>query len=178
MMVKNTLFSLLIILTIGCKAQKADSNAVVDKDGNLVGIANKDSFLAEPFAEWFVFNYDAYEVDQAAIDSLKPLLNNITIKAFMGTWCGDSQSQTPVFYKVIESANFETQNLEFIAVDSNKKTPKNLQKGFDIKYVPTFIFFKNGEEIGRIVEYPITSIEADILTIVSGKPYKHAYQEE
>ncbi|RXP44950.1 thioredoxin [Lutibacter sp. HS1-25] len=176
-MVKNTILSLLIILTIGCKAQKTDSSAIVDKDGSLVGIATKDAFLTEPFSEWFVFNYNAYEVDQATIDSLKPLLNNITIKAFMGTWCGDSQSQTPVFYKVIESANFNIQNLTLVAVDTNKKTPKNLQKGYDIKYVPTFIFFKNGEEIGRIVEYPITSIEADILTIVSGKPYKHAYQD-
>jgi thiol-disulfide isomerase/thioredoxin len=158
-------------------SQKKETVATVDKDGNLIGIATKDSFLAEPFSDWFLFNYDAYEIDEVVIDSLQPLLNNITIKAFMGTWCGDSQSQTPVFYKVLDSVNFNTNNLEMIAVNESKKTPSNLQKGYDIEYVPTFIFYKNGKEIGRIVEYPRESIEVDMLTIVSEKPYKHSYQE-
>ena len=33
----------------------------------------------------------------------------------------------------------------------------------------------NNSEINRIVEFPIKSIEEDILDILSGKAYKHAY---
>ena len=41
--------------------------------------------------------------------------------------------------------------------------------------VPTFIFYKDGEELGRIVEYPIQDLESDMLKILSGQPYRHAY---
>ena len=64
-----------------------------------------------------------------------------------------------------------------ITVNRSKKTSDNLQEGFDIIRVPTFIFFKDGKEIGRFVEYPRESVEADILKIVSGEPYKHSYEE-
>ena len=73
--------------------------------------------------------------------------------------------------------NFNYKNLELVAVDRSKKTPDNLQEGFNIIRVPTFIFYKNGEEIGRFVEYPRETVEEDILKIVSGEPYKHSYEE-
>ena len=57
----------------------------------------------------------------------------------------------------------------------NKKTPDNLQEGFDLIRVPTFIFFKNGKEVGRFVERPRETLEKDMLKILKGEPYKHAY---
>jgi hypothetical protein len=41
--------------------------------------------------------------------------------------------------------------------------------------LPMFIFSKKGEEINRIVEFPIISLEQDILDILQDKGYKHAY---
>ena len=93
----------------------------------------------------------------------------------MGTWCGDSKREIPRFYKVLKAAKFNVSNLEMIAVNRGKKTPDNLQKGLNIFRVPTFIFYKNGKEIGRYVEYPRVSLEKDILAIVTGKTYKHSY---
>ena len=175
---KKILLSILVVLTISCAAQKEKGTAALDKDGNLVGIATKENFLAEPFKEdWFGFGYDEYELNKDIINSLKPLLNEITIKAFMGTWCGDSQEQTPILYKILDATKFNYQNLEMICVNRSKKTPDNLQKGLNIERVPTFIFYKKGKEIGRFVEYPRESVEADMLTIVSEKPYKHSYEE-
>ena len=175
---KKILLSILVVLSLSCTAQNKKRAATLNKDGDLVGIANKDNFLAEPFKEdWFDFNYDDYELNEDIINSLKPVLNKVTIKAFMGTWCGDSQEQTPVFYKTLDATEFNYQNLEMICVDQDKKTPSNLQKGLKIEHVPTFIFYKEGKEIGRFVEYPRESVEADMLTIVSGKPYKHSYEE-
>ncbi len=172
---KKLLLSFIIIVTTSCKAQKNEPNAILDKDGNLVGIANKDYFLVEPFNEWFLTNYNAYEVDPATVESLKPLLENVKIKVFMGTWCGDSQDQTPVLYKILDSTNFNFDELQLITVNKNKKTPDSLEVGLDIERVPTFIFYKEGKEIGRFVEYPRESVEADMLKIVSGIPYKHSY---
>ncbi len=174
---KKCLLSLLAITIISCSAQKQEVTASKDSSGSLVGIANKDSLLQEPYSNWFTPNYDAYVLDEAIVEKIEPLVRNVTVKAFMGTWCGDSKEQTPVFYKIMDKADFKYKNLELISVNRSKKTPDNLQKGFDIIRVPTFIFYRDGKEIGRFVEYPRESVEADILKIISGEPYKNSYDE-
>lgn len=175
---KKILVAFVLFTTIiGCTAQKKEATAVKDEAGNLVGIATKESFLETPFNEWFTENYNLYEIDTEVLSSLKPLLKEISIKAFMGTWCGDSQEQTPVFYKILDAAEYNFNKLEMVTVNRSKSTPDNLQEGFNIERVPTFIFYKEGKEIGRIVEFPQETIEADMLKIVSGKPYKHSYED-
>jgi len=174
---KNIFLSLILLATIGCTAQKKESTAIIDEAGNLVGVANKDNFLEEPFKDWFTFNYDEYKTDKEIITKLKPHLKNISIKAFMGTWCGDSKEQTPVFYKILDEVGYNYENLELITLNRSKATPDNLQEGFNIERVPTFIFYKNEKEIGRFVEYPRETVEADMLKIVSGEPYKHSYED-
>ncbi|MFK5958098.1 MAG: thioredoxin family protein [Lutibacter sp.] len=174
---KKIFFSLILIATLGCTAQKKEATAVKDSTGNLVGIAHKENFLQEPYNNWFTPNYNEYITDEATIKKLKPLLKKVTIKAFMGTWCGDSKEQTPAFYKILDAADFNYNNLELITVNRSKATPNNLQEGFNIERVPTFIFYKKGKEIGRFVEYPRETVEADMLKIVSGEPYKHSYED-
>ena len=161
---------------MSCSAQNNVVTAEKDETGNLVGIANKESFLTEPFNGWFTPNYTAYETDNAIIEKLKPLLKDKKITAFMGTWCGDSKEQTPVFYKILDEVGFNYDHLKLITVNRSKSTPDNLQEGLNIERVPTFIMYKNDKEIGRIVEYPRESVEADLLKIVSGLPYKHSYE--
>ena len=173
---KNVFYFILILSTVSCSAQKNTVTAVKDEAGNLVGIANKESFLAEPFNAWFTPNYTSYETDKEVMAKLTPLLKDITIKGFMGTWCGDSQDQTPVLYKILDEAGFNYNQLEIITVNRSKVTPDNLQEGLNIERVPTFIVYKNSKEIGRFVEYPRESVEADLLKIVSGQPYKHSYE--
>lgn len=173
---KNIFYIIFIFSIMGCSAQKNKVTAIKDPSGNLIGIANKESFLAEPFNAWFTPNYASYETDKIIVEKLKPLLKDVTIKAFMGTWCGDSQDQTPVLYKILDEAEFDYDKLEIITVNRSKSTPDNLQEGFNIERVPTFIMYKNDKEIGRFVEYPRESVEADLLKIVSGEPYKHSYE--
>jgi len=191
-MKKLILIIFILILNLSCGSQQKSTTSTtpkppavpetqipsptIDAQGNLIGITAKSNFLEAPFNDWFTFNYENYESNTETITSLKPLLKNVTIKAFMGTWCGDSQEQTPIFYKILDAADFNFKNLEMIAVDRTKKTPDNLQEGLNIIRVPTFIFYKNGIEIGRFVEYPRESVETDILKIVSGKSYKHSYE--
>jgi thiol-disulfide isomerase/thioredoxin len=103
-------------------------------------------------------------------------LKGYKIKGFMGTWCGDSKRETPRLYKILEEAGFDQKNLELITVNRSKKTPDNLQEGLDIIKVPTFIFYKNNKEVGRFVERVRESLEKDMLKIVTGKGYKHYYE--
>jgi len=174
-MKKIVLFVCIIVLA-SCATQKTVS-AEKNKRGDLVGFANKESFAQAPYNTWFNQKFDTYKPDPAVIISLKKALKGIKIKGFMGTWCGDSKRETPHFYKILEQADFNLKNLELVTVNRSKKTPTNLQKGLNIKRVPTFIFYKDGKEIGRYVEYARESLEKDILKIVTGEVYKHSYEK-
>ena len=147
-----------------------------DTENILVGVQSKESFKQQPYVEWFDVNYNDAKLDASVVNKIKKHLKGVTIKAFMGTWCGDSQHETPVFYKLMDAIDFDYKNLTMIAVNRSKETPDNLQEGLNITNVPTFIFYKKGKEIGRFVEYPRETLEKDVLKIVSGKPYKHAYE--
>jgi thiol-disulfide isomerase/thioredoxin len=176
-MKKLFLFLTLITFTLGsCNAQK-EGTAEKNKYGDLVGYANKASFNQAPYNTWFVKNLESYQPKEATTTALKTALKGVTIKAFMGTWCGDSKRETPHFYKILELADFNFKNLDLVTVNRFKKTPDNLQEGLNILKVPTFIFYIKGEEIGRYVEYARESLEEDMLKIVSGEAYRHAYDK-
>lgn len=172
---KYVLLSLITISFLSCTVKK-ELTAAKNKQGDLVGFANKASFSIKPYNTWFTKNFNSYSIDSTTIKGLKENLKEVEIKGFMGTWCGDSKRETPHFYKILETADFNFKKLQLITVNRSKKTPDNLQKGYNIIRVPTFIFYKDGKEIGRYVEYARESLEKDMLAIVSGKPYEHAYE--
>lgn len=175
-MKKISLILFVILFQLTSFAQ--DEKSVIPVDTNLIGLKSKEDFNKLPHKEWFDSNYNDYEFDETTVNNIKKHINDITIKAFMGTWCEDSQRETPGLYKLLDSLNFDYKNLTMITVNRAKKTPDNLQEGLNIFRVPTFIFYKNNKEIGRFVEYPRETLENDILKIVSGIPYKHSYEED
>lgn len=119
---KKLITVLTLVSTLSAFAQKADlAAASKDKSGNLIGIVEKEHFLEEPFKGWFDFGYDDYTPDAEIMKQLKPLLKKVHIKAFIGTWCGDSQEQTPIFYKILDAAEFKYKNLEMITLNRGKK---------------------------------------------------------
>jgi len=180
---KKYILILIVILQFACNSTKEipseDINVTVPYKETviLLGEANREGFSQEPFSNWFNTNFESYEIDQETIDKLKPLLKDVTIKTFMGTWCGDSRRETPNLYKILDAANFNYKNFKLITVSREKSTPKGFEKDMDILYVPTIIFYRNGEEIGRFVEFAQVSLEKDMLAIVSGVGYKHSYED-
>jgi thiol-disulfide isomerase/thioredoxin len=98
---------------------------------------------------------------------------------FLGTWCGDSKREVPRFYKVLDAAKFHENQLQVIAVnkteESYKQSPNHEEKGLNIHRVPTFIFYKNGKEVNRIVESPVETFERDIHEIIIEKKYTPNY---
>ncbi len=175
-MKKVTFLILVFLFQFSSYAQSKESSLHETK--NLIGIKTKEDFKQQPYAEWFESNYNSYVLDKNLVKKIKGHLNGVTIKAFMGTWCEDSQLETPRFYKLLDSLEFDQNKLIMIAVNRAKQTPDNLEEGLNISYVPTFIFYKKNKEIGRFVEYPRETLENDILNIVSGEHYKHSYEEE
>ncbi|MCB0465744.1 MAG: thioredoxin family protein, partial [Aequorivita sp.] len=120
----------------------------------LLGKANRKGLQMEAFKDWYNAGYKDYNVDIEAIETLKPLLKDVTITVFMGTWCEDSQREAPHLYKILDAANFDESKLSLITVSEEKTTPEGFEEGKNITNVPTIIFYKDGNELGRIVEYP------------------------
>ena len=190
----HLIFLCSILLFSACKEQKQSPEEKIEPPTNtskqsepiteekkeieepiLLGIQTKDSLQKTPYRNWFYEAYKNYQPNETVIKELQPLLRDIRIKAFMGTWCEDSQREIPTFYKILETAGYHPKDLTLITVSRDKDTPDGLEKGLDIEYVPTLLFYKDQKELGRIVESPIETLEKDMLTILSGKPYKHTY---
>lgn len=146
----------------------------------LLGKIDKSGLTSSDYKSWFNKNYDNYEVDDTTLKSIGSKLNDYTITLFMGTWCGDSKLEVPRFYKVIETCNFPKNQLTVIAVSRKrymyKKSPNHEESGLNIHRVPTFIFYKNGKEVNRIVEHPVETFEKDILNILTSNDYESNYQ--
>jgi len=180
---KKYILIVIVLLQFGCNSSKEitseDINITVPYNETviLLGEANREGFTKEPFVNWFNTNFESYEMDQETIDKLKPLLKDVTIKTFMGTWCSDSRRETPNLYKILDATNFNYKNFQLITVSREKSTPKGFEKDMNINYVPTIIFYRDGMEIGRFVEFAQVSLEKDMLAIVSGAGYKHSYED-
>ncbi len=157
--------------------EKINDTVTYEDSVMLLGKANRKGFQMDAFKDWFNTGYEDYKVDTETAEKLKPLLKDVDITVFMGTWCEDSQRETPHFYKILDAANFDESKLTLITVSEEKTTPQGYEEGKNITNVPTIIFFKNDKELGRIVEYPIESLEKDMFAILSVKDYKHTYAE-
>jgi thiol-disulfide isomerase/thioredoxin len=147
---------------------------------HLWGICTRDSFLQTPFNVWFQKNYDDYKPDLALIEALKKQnLKDFKIKIFLGTWCGDTKREMPRFIKILDQIGFPEANITYIATSMEEKfrkqSNKGEEKGYDIFRVPTFVVEQNGREINRILEFPVFSLEKDLLSILSAQPYQHSY---
>jgi hypothetical protein len=56
-----------------------------------------------------------------------------------------------------------------------KQSPEHEERGLNILRVPTLIVYDNNNELNRFVEYPVESIEKDLLKMLSRLPYKPNY---
>ncbi len=146
----------------------------------LYGAITKDSLTAAPYDKWFTTGYDAYKPNPETVTQLKKQsFKEYSIQVFLGTWCGDSKRETPRFMKVMNEINFPADKIKIITVGDEdslyKQSPQHEEKGLGIFRVPTFIIYKNGVEINRINEYPVNSLEKDLLAILSNQPYTPNY---
>jgi len=154
-------------------------NATAPYEGSilLLGKADRKGLEREDFKDWFAPGYKDYTPIPEVIRKLKPLIKNVDITLFMGTWCEDSHRDVPHLYKILDDLNYDESKLTVYAVSEDKTTPEGYEKGLDIQQVPTIIFYKNGKELGRIVEYSIKTVEEDMFAILNGDNYKNPYSE-
>lgn len=123
----------------------------------------------QPHADWYHAGYVQYQPDMAILAELmEQETEDLAITIVLGTWCPDSRREVPRFMKIIDLWGFPKEKIRFIGTDINKTAPLDDFSQFAIERVPTFIFFKNNVETGRIIEVPVTSLEQDTRNILTG----------
>lgn len=115
---------------------------------------------------WYTKGYNAYKPDELTMTQLKSYANNLRIVAVLGTWCGDSREHIPPFMKVMHGIQAGSSQVELIGTLRTKRSSKIDITPLGIEYVPTFIVFFRGKEIGRIIEDTKVSLEKDLLTLI------------
>lgn len=115
--------------------------------------------------------YEDYNPDTAAVQVLHDVPEAAEIKVVFGDWCSDSRKYVPAFLKVMEKAQNQKIQVLFLNVDTKKKEPADLLADLNVDTVPTFIVSMGGEEIGRLVETPSTTVEADLAKIISSNSH-------
>ncbi len=168
-MTHNTLYNTIIILVLGlsfaqCKNTPNNDKKIKKEEVMMIGNVKKTDFLKQPFETWYKQEYKDYKTDSTTIDSVN--LNDIEIKILFGSWCSDSRREVPRFLKILDYKNYDYNELKIIGLDRNKEAPSYKNNTLNIEYVPTFVFFKNNKEIGRIIESPTNSLEKDMLSIL------------
>lgn len=118
----------------------------------LVGPITRSLLVQDTAFSWYTPSYQYYTPDEATIAAFKAH-PEVRYLIFGGTWCEDTQTILPKFYKILELAGLPDHQASLLAVDRDKKTIGMLAETLQVTLVPTIIAFKDGKEIGRVVEY-------------------------
>lgn len=184
----NKVLILLAVITLSCgnTVNNASNEAELSEDLTdtnlqkdlLLGEFQKEDLQQKPFSTWFKPRYEEFSPETESMKTIKENIGDYKIKVLMGTWCGDSKREVPKLLKILDNAQYDYEELELVAVDYNKTTPSKIEEELEVHRVPTIIFYKDGKEVNRFVEYSQgESIEEDIAKIVSGKEYKNSYAD-
>lgn len=122
----------------------------------------KPSKLLTSFEE-FNEEFTDFNIDEKEIAALKSINEPLEIHVLFGTWCHDSVREVPRLLKLLEHAANNNITTKLIAVDYKKTA----DEAYDLQYTPTFVVYRNNQEIGRIIERPKQSLAQDIIAMTT-----------
>lgn len=96
---------------------------------------------------------------------LRAIATPITVKVFFGEWCHDSMREVPRLITLFEQVNNANIQVEYFGLDLKKSDPQGIALAHSIRRTPTVIVYRNGKELGRFLEYPLTDWANDIASL-------------
>lgn len=122
----------------------------------------------ELFRDYPVFwnNYRSYTPRQDVVEKIAAVTGSHDVLVFFGTWGKDSESEVPKILRILDAADNRNLKPALYGVGRDNKEGIGMSERFGIQRVPTTIVLRGGVELGRIVEYPQTSNEEELLRIL------------
>ena len=135
----------------------------------LLGHVTRDELRV--YVPWQPLFVEAYVPDESAIAAIKANADGVTVLLIVATWCPDSKREVPRFFAIMDGAGIGESQLTMVGVDRSKKDAEGLTEKWGITRVPTFVFLRNGQEVGRVVERtpPGATLEAEIARLLAPK---------
>jgi len=177
---KRLRIPLVICFSLVAALGVAPGEAAEDDPPKLLGRCTAGQLGEAPFAEWFERGYQDYAPTAEVLAALRRVdTTDVRMTVFFGTWCGDSRREVPQWLKLFDAMGLANERVTLVAVDNTdeqlKRSPGAEERDLEIYRVPTLIVRRGGTEIARVVEYPVLSIERDLLAILEGRPYEPNY---
>lgn len=163
---KILMFCLLLVVT---QTFAQDYKIIPDeKNGEplILGYCPISIIIDSLFKDTWTTEYNNYQPNYETLDKLEGKLDQINITIVFRSTCSDSREQLPRLFKILNELNYDLNSITLIGVNREKQGLSSEAEGLEIELVPTIIFYKNGSEIGRIVETPEESLEKDLLKII------------
>lgn len=157
----------IIITTIQINAQ--DFKITTDEINGeplILGYCPASIIIESLFKDTWITEYNSYQPDYETLDSLEGKLEDVIIKIVFRSTCSDSREQLPRLFRILNELNYDVNSITLIGVNREKQGLSNEAEGLEIELVPTIIIYKDGNEIGRIVETPVESLEKDLLKFI------------
>jgi Thioredoxin. len=159
----------LILIPAFCFVMAQDKKVVTDaKSGKsmLIGTVSVSDFRDTAFSGWWNEEYNEYQPKTKLLKIISKKTKSCKITIVMGTWCSDSKREVPRFFKILDLLKYPADSVNIICVDRKKNGADNKIVNLKIELIPTFIFYRDNIEAGRIVESPKETLEKDILRIL------------
>ena len=123
------------------------------------------------YASWKPLWETPYVPDSASVATIKAQAKNLTVLVIMATWCPDSKREMPRYFATMDAAGIGDGVLTMVGVDRTKKDGEGLTEKWAITRVPTFVFLRDGREIGRFVEKTPagSTFESEVAKILAGQ---------
>lgn len=147
-----------LIVMVSTNAMSADD--IPDVVGEMSG----EALLAQYPA--FMDEYKSYQPSDAEIKAVSAIEDD-TLLILFGAWCHDSEREVPRLLKTLDASGLDVPQFTLFAVDRKKSDPEGVAEKHELKYTPTFILMRDGEEIGRVVERAETSLTQDLQALAA-----------
>ena len=171
-MKKYATLILLLMATFAGTSQQVNKTIIDPELGTevMIGYCNKSGLEKGPIGTEFSAEFEDYKPKKKYIEKLTIPIDAVEFTIVLGTWCSDRREQVPHFFKILNQTGYNPKRVKAIGVDKSKNAILVDISNLNIQRVPTFIVYKNGIEIGRIIETPEKNLEQDLWNIISEIP--------
>ena len=135
----------------------------------LLGHVTREQIRA--YESWKPLFVEPYVPDAAAVAAIRANADGITVLLIVATWCPDSKREVPRFFAIMDGVGIRESQLTMVGVDRTKKDAEGLTEKWGVTRVPTFVFLRNGQEVGRVVERTPAgaTLEGEIARVLAPK---------
>ena len=89
------------------------------------------------------------------------------IEVLFATWCHDSFEHVPPLLAALRAASNPGLAVELVGLDRDKMEPEGRGLLREVRRVPTVVVLREGQELGRVVETPATTMDRDVAEIAT-----------